>query len=146
MLRTKFASVVSLAAALALAALTTATVTPQSPPLAAVSAPPGRDYPVQPVPFTSVHLTDGFWAPRIETNRTETIPFAFEQCELTGRVGNFIRAAKALRNQPLEDTKPPGYPFDDTDLYKVIEGASYTLSVRPDPKLDTYVDSLTEKI
>ncbi|PYR20372.1 MAG: six-hairpin glycosidase [Acidobacteria bacterium] len=148
MLRTKFAPVASLAGALALAALTTATVTPQSPPLAAAarSAPPGRDYPVQPVPFTSVHLTDVFWAPRIETNRTETIPFAFEQCELTGRVENFIRAAKALRHQPLENTKPPGYPFDDTDLYKVIEGASYTLSVRPDPKLDAYVDGLIEKI
>ena len=139
MLRTKFAPVASLGAALALTALTTATVTPQSPSAA-------RDYPVQPVPFTSVHLTDVFWAPRIETNRTETIPFAFEQCELTGRVGNFIRAAKALRNEPLEDTKPPGYPFDDTDLYKVIEGASYTLSVRPDPKLDAYVDSLIETI
>src|SRR5216110_966474 len=148
MLRTKFAPVASLAGALALAALTTATVTPQSPPLAAAarSAPPGRDYPVKPVPFTSVHLTDVFWAPRIETNRTETIPFAFEQCELTGRVEKFIRAAKALRHQPLENTKPPGYPFDDTDLYKVIEGASYVLSVHPDPKLDAYVDGMIVKI
>src|SRR5712691_7074360 len=94
MLRTKFASVLSLAAALALAALTTATVTPQSPPLAAAarSAPPGRDYPVQPVPFTAVHLTDVFWAPRIETNRKVTIPAAFEKCEETGRVNNFERA------------------------------------------------------
>ena len=107
---------------------------------------PARDYPVQPVPFTAVHLNDVFWAPRIEINRTETIPFAFQQCELTGRVDNFIRAAKALRGEPLENTKPPGYPFDDTDLYKVIEGASYTLSVRPDPKLDAYVDGLIAKI
>lgn len=107
---------------------------------------PGRDYPVQPVSFTAVHLNDTFWAPRIETNRTETIPFAFQQCELSGRVDNFLRAAKVLRGEPLENTKPPGYPFDDTDLYKVIEGASYTLSVRPDPKLDAYVDSLIEKI
>src|SRR2546427_7576687 len=145
MLPAKSASAVGLVAGLALTALSTVTVTPQSAP-AVRSASPGRDYPVQPVPFTAVHLTDVFWAPRIETNRTETIPFAFQQCELTGRVGNFIRAAKALRNQPLENTKPPGYPFDDTDLYKVIEGASYTLSVRPDPKLDTYVDSLIEKI
>jgi DUF1680 family protein len=105
-----------------------------------------RDYPVQPVPFTAVHLNDGFWAPRIEVNRTETIPFAFQQCELTGRVNHFIRAAKALRGEPLEDTKPPGYPFDDTDVYKVIEGASYALSVTPDPKLEAYVDSLIEKI
>ncbi len=105
-----------------------------------------HDYPVQPVPFTAVHLTDVFWAPRIETNRRVTIPFAFEQCELTGRVDNFERAAKALRGEPLTNTKAPGYPFDDTDLYKVIEGASYALSVHPDPKLDAYVDGLIAKI
>jgi DUF1680 family protein len=105
-----------------------------------------RDYPVQPVPFTAVHLTDQFWTPRIEINRTVTIPFAFEQCERTGRVDLFDRAATVLRGQPLENKKPPGYPFDDTDVYKVIEGASYTLSVHPDPKLDAYVDTLIAKI
>jgi hypothetical protein len=116
------------------AALTT--VTTQSRP----------DYPFQPVPFTSVHLDDVFWAPRIETNRKVTIPVAFQQCERTNRVYHFERAAKALRGEPLEDTRPPGYPFDDTDLYKVIEGAAYTLSVAPDPKLDAYVDGLIAKI
>lgn len=105
-----------------------------------------KDYPVQPVPFTSVHLNDAFWAPKIETNRTATIPAAFEQCELTGRVDNFIRAATVLRGEPLTNLKAPGYPFDDTDLYKVIEGASYALAVHPDPKLDAYVDSLIAKI
>ncbi len=109
-------------------------------------ASPARDYPVKPVPFTAVHFNDAFWAPRIETNRTVTIPFAFQKCEETGRVDNFVRAAKALRHEPLQSTKPPGYPFDDTDLYKVIEGASYSLSVHPDPKLESYVDSLITKI
>lgn len=104
------------------------------------------DYPFQPVPFTSVQLNDVFWAPRIETNRQVTIPSAFQQCERTQRVYHFERAAKALRGEPLEDTRPPGYPFDDTDLYKVIEGAAYTLSVVPDPKLDAYVDGLIAKI
>ena len=112
----------------------------------AIEAAPPHDYPVQPVPFTAVHLNDIFWAPRIETNRTETIPYAFQQCELTGRVDNFIRAAKALHGETLENTKPPGYPFDDTDLYKVIEGASYALSARPDPKLDSYVDGMIARI
>ena len=105
-----------------------------------------RDYPVQPVPFTAVHLNDEFWAPRIEVNRRETIPFAFQQCELTGRVDNFVRAARALRGERLENTKPPGYPFDDTDVYKVIEGASYALSVKPDPELDAYLDRLIATI
>ncbi len=104
------------------------------------------DYPIQPVPFTDVHLTDVFWAPRIEINRTASIPSAFEQCELTGRVKLFERAATVLRGGTLADTSPPGYPFDDTDLYKVIEGASYSLSVVPDPKLDAYLDSLIAKI
>ncbi len=84
---------------------------------------PKRDYPVQPVPFTKVHLNDVFWAPRIETNRAVTIPAAFQQCERTNRVDLFERAAKALKGEPLANTRPPGYPFDDTDVYKVIEGA-----------------------
>src|SRR5262245_65181011 len=100
------------------------------------------DYPFKPVPFTSVHLNDVFWAPRIETNRTATIPVAFQQCEKTNRVYHFERAAAALRGEELTDKRPPGYPFDDTDLYKVIEGASYTLSVHRDPKLEAYVDGL----
>jgi len=104
------------------------------------------DYPVRPVPFTAVHLDDEFWAPKIETNRTVTIPFAFEQCELSGRVDLFERAAARLRGETLTNTEPPGYPFDDTDVYKVIEGASYALAVRPDPKLDAYVDGLIAKI
>jgi uncharacterized protein len=116
--------------------------------LAAQNVPPAatRDYPVQPVPFTAVKLTDQFWAPRIEVNRTATIPVAFEQCERTNRVDLFVRAAQVLRGQEPANRNPPGYPFDDTDVYKVIEGASYTLSVHPDPKLDAYVDGLIVKI
>ncbi|HZS03560.1 MAG TPA: glycoside hydrolase family 127 protein [Blastocatellia bacterium] len=109
-------------------------------------AQPPRDYPVKPVPFTAVHFNDAFWAPRIEVNRTVTVPFAFEKCEETGRVRNFLQAAQALRGEEVKDKKLPGYPFDDTDIYKVIEGASYTLSVHPDPKLEAYIDGLIEKI
>ena len=105
-----------------------------------------RDYPVKPVPFTAVHVNDQFWAPRIEINRTVTIPFAFKKDEETGRFDNFIRAAKALQHEPFENHRPPGYPFDDTDVYKVLEGASYTLSVHPDPQLDAYLDHVIEII
>jgi DUF1680 family protein len=105
-----------------------------------------RDYPIKPVPFTSVHFNDVFWAPRIDINRTVTIPFAFGKNEETGRVDNFVRAAAALRGATLANKKAPGYPFDDTDIYKVIEGASYALSVQPDARLDAYVDGLIAKI
>lgn len=105
-----------------------------------------QDYPVNPVPFTAVQFKDAFWAPRIEINRTVTIPFAFQKCEETGRVNNFERASAALRGEALTNKRPPGYPFDDTDPYKVIEGAAYSLSVHPDPKLEAYVDGLIRKI
>jgi len=95
-----------------------------------------KDYPIQPVAFTNVKLDDKFWSPRIETNRTVTIPASFARCENTGRVKNFEMAA-ARKGKFC--TK---YPFDDTDIYKTIEGASYSLAVHPDAKLDAYVDSL----
>ncbi len=95
-----------------------------------------KDYPIQTVLFTQVNLTDHFWLPRIETNRTVTIPASFARCESTGRVNNFVMAAE---RKGKFCTK---YPFDDTDIYKTIEGASYSLAVYPDPKLEAYVDSL----
>ncbi|MGA2749463.1 MAG: glycoside hydrolase family 127 protein [Verrucomicrobiota bacterium] len=107
---------------------------------------PAHDYPVKPVPFTSVQIDDLFWAPRIETNRLDTIPFAFEKCVESGRMDNFIRAAEVLRGEQVSNRKPPGYPFDDTDPYKVLEGASYALAVQPDPKMKAYLDDLIAKI
>jgi hypothetical protein len=95
-----------------------------------------KDYPIQAVLFTQVKLKDNFWLPRIETNRTVTIPASFEHCESTGRVKNFIMAAKK------EGKLCTTYPFDDTDIYKTIEGASFSLAVHPDPKLAAYIDSL----
>ena len=95
-----------------------------------------KDYSITAVDFTKVKLNDQFWSPRIETNRTVTIPASFQRCENTGRVKNFVMAAN--RSGKL-CTK---YPFDDTDIYKTIEGASYSLAVHPDPKLLAYIDSL----
>lgn len=100
-----------------------------------------RDYVIKPVPFTEVHFTDEFWLPRMETNRAVTIPYAFEKCEATGRIDNFA-VAGALMPGEIQGI----YPFDDTDIYKIIEGASYSLSVQSDPELDRYLDDLIEKI
>ena len=108
---------------------------------AAISA-ASHDYPFQPVPFTAVHLNDAFWAPRLETNRLTTIPYAFGKCEESGRMYNFERAAAVLRGKKIADRNPPGFPFDDTDPYKILEGASYSLAVQSDPKMSAYLDKL----
>ena len=104
-----------------------------------------KDYPITPLPFTAVRFKDAFWAPRLETNRQTTIPLAFRKCEETGRVQLFDRAAAALRGGNPDRTKP-GYPFDETDVYKTIEGAAYSLQVKADPALESYVDGLVKKI
>ncbi len=105
-----------------------------------------KDYPIHPVSFTDVRLDDAFWSPRIETNRTVTIPFAFEQCEKNVRMYNFQRAAARLRGETVTDIKHSEFPFDDTDIYKVIEGAAYVMAVKSDSALDAYVDRLIEQI
>ncbi|HTQ29402.1 MAG TPA: beta-L-arabinofuranosidase domain-containing protein, partial [Puia sp.] len=95
-----------------------------------------QDYPVHAVPFTVVQLQDHFWLPRIETNRLVTIPASFEQCRVTGRIRNFEMAA--ARSGKFCTV----YPFDDTDIYKTIEGASYSLATHPDKQLEAYLDTL----
>ncbi len=95
-----------------------------------------KDYSIQSVPFTQVKLSDKFWMPRIEINRTVTIPASFARCESTGRVKNFVMAAQKIGKFCTK------YPFDDTDIYKTIEGASFSLAMFPDSKLDAYLDSL----
>src|SRR5688572_30381626 len=98
------------------------------------------DYPIQVVPFTKVKLNDNFWLPRIKTNHTVTIPASFRRCEETGRVKNFeMAAAKSGKFCTI-------YPFDDTDIYKTIEGASFSLSLFPDKKLELYIDTLIDKV
>ncbi|MDZ7291966.1 MAG: glycoside hydrolase family 127 protein [candidate division KSB1 bacterium] len=99
------------------------------------------DYPIQSVPLKQVKLHDSFWAPRIETNRTVTIPAVFQKCEETGRVDNLAIAAGLKKGE-----QQGSYPFDDSDVYKTIEAASYALMLQPDPKLEAYLDSLIQII
>ena len=112
-------------------------------------------YPINPVPFTSVKVTDNFWGQRLKASREVTIPLAFSKCEETGRYTNFTRAAQMMelqKNPALKDNpayaevakgvKIGGYSFDDTDVYKTIEGASYLLQTYPDKKLKKYIDSV----
>ena len=99
------------------------------------------DYPIQAPRFTDVTFADSFWAPRLETNRTVTIPFAFKQSEETGRIKNFEIAGGLTTGSFCS-----AYGFDDSDVYKVVEGASCSLAAHPDPALDKYLDDLISKI
>jgi len=99
-------------------------------------AAPARDYSIQPVPFSKVRVDDAFWGPRLETSRTVTIPYAFEQCESTDRISNFEKSAG------LREGGHKGARFNDSDVYKIMEGAAYSLQVHPDRLMRLHLDQL----
>ncbi|GAB3336984.1 glycoside hydrolase family 127 protein [Larkinella ripae] len=95
-----------------------------------------QDYPITAVPLSSVKIQSGFWYNRLETARTVTIPHAFQKCTETGRMDNFA-VAGGLKKGTFQ-----GVRFDESDIYKIAEGAAYSLQNQYDPKLDRYLDSL----
>lgn len=105
-------------------------------------------YPINPVPFTSVKVAPStFWGQRMEASRSVTVPLAFSKCEETDRYTNFSNAAMHLQDaSKVYDIKKGTFPFDDTDPYKTIEGASYILQTYPDKKLAAYIDSVLDVI
>jgi uncharacterized protein len=98
------------------------------------------DYPIKVIPFTDVRFEDTFWKKRLETNRDTTIPINFKRCEETGRIDNFVKAAGKMAGPHT------GLFFNDSDVFKVIEGASYSLALYPDKRLESYLDDLIQKI
>jgi DUF1680 family protein len=101
------------------------------------TAEPAHDYPIRPVPAHEVRFTDAFWAPRIEVNRTATIPFSFQMCEETGRIENFKVAGG------LSGGKWMGLAgYNDSDVFKIMEGAAYSLMTHRDEKLSSYLSEL----
>ena len=107
---------------------------------AAAQGQKGSGYPISQVPFTSVKLQQStFWGQRLLAARDVTVPLAFSKCESEGRYKNFIQC-----QNPSPDYPPSGFSFDDTDVYKTIEGASYLMQTFPDKKLKAYIDSVLD--
>ena len=106
----------------------------------AAEAGPASHAKLQAVPFDEVRIEDEFWQPRLETNRKVTLPHNLKWCEDTGRISNFAKAGKLMPGE-FE-----GIYFNDSDVYKVLEGAAYTLKQHPDKALEEQVDAIIDKI
>jgi DUF1680 family protein len=106
-----------------------------------VSNSPNQDYPIQSISFVKVQITDDFWSYRFKTHREITLPYVFRKCERTKRIDNFSRAAGLMENK-----KTSKYPYDDSDVFKIIEGAAYSLNVKRDKQFETYVDDIIDKV
>ena len=91
----------------------------------------------EPISFSSVTVEDSFWQPRIKRLSEVTVPFCLDQCaKKTHRVDNFAIAAGVMEG------RFEGLFYDDSDLYKMIEGASYSLQNTPDKVLESQLDSI----
>ena len=104
---------------------------------------PMKDYPVCAVPLSAVHVQDEFWLPHLELNRTVTLWHVLKQAEEHGEFDNFAKAAGTM---PIGSGFRGSSPARDSDAYKTIEGAAYTLAEHPDPKLEKYCDELIANI
>ena len=96
-----------------------------------------KDYPITPVDFTQVKLQDGFWKQWVSIAVEKTIPFSFKKCEETGRINNFIFAG-GIREGKFQGN----FGFNDSDLFKIMEGAAYSLMLEENPEMEAYLDSL----
>src|ERR1051325_994952 len=91
---------------------------------------------LHPVPFTDVKLTDNFWLPRQETNRLASIPVNLENLEKAGNLEDLRLAAQKAT------TGFKGPVFMDSDVYKALEAASYSLATHRDPALEKQLDEI----
>ena len=92
-----------------------------------------------PVSFADVKIDDGFWSPRLRNHKEVTLPVCIDQIEnQTGRIQNFENAAKG-------EGEHSGIFFDDSDVYKALEGMAYSLQIEPDPVLEAKCDEWIDK-
>lgn len=101
----------------------------------------GHGYPIEPINIRNVKVHDDFWLPIIQRVQEKSIEYAIEKCREEGRFDNFL-----IAGGQMEGSVKGVMPFDDTDVYKIIEGASNSLISAPNPKLEKLLDSLVSII
>lgn len=100
----------------------------------AATATPPRDYPITPVPLDQVAITDGFWRQRLDSHFQQGIDHALDQCHKTGRLDNFAIAAG------LKQGEHQGASFNDSDVYKILEGMAYSTGGPLKPEHRKFMD------
>ncbi len=95
---------------------------------------------LNPIPFNQVTIDDPFWSPKIEVNRTATIAAQHKYLQDTGRINNFLKAGGKM------DGAFEGLRFNDSDVYKWLEAASYVLAATPDTELEREVVQVIEAV
>lgn len=94
---------------------------------------------IEQIDFSHVKINGNFWSPRLSKHVSATLPVCIDQIEnQTGRIRNFENAAKG-------EGEHSGIFFDDSDVYKALEGMAYSLINNPDPELEKKADEWIDK-
>ena len=103
---------------------------------------------IKQVPFTDVQVNDQFWKQRLDVMRNTTIRYAFQKVSDAGQIRNFEYAGKIVSGEAQvgDLTFQSGQPYDDAEVYKVLEGASYVLTTQANASLEEYCDEVIDKI
>lgn len=103
---------------------------------------------IKQVPFTDVQVKDQFWKQRLDVMRNTTIRYAFQKCTDAGQLRNFEYAGKIVSGEAQvgDLTFQTGNPYDDAEVYKVLEGASYVLTTQANASLEEYCDGVIDLI
>ena len=103
---------------------------------------------IKQVPFTDVQVSDLFWKQRLDIMRNTTIRYAFQKVTDAGQIRNFEYAGKIVSGEAQvgDLTFQSGQPYDDAEVYKVLEGAAYVLTTQPNASLEEYCDGVIDKI
>ncbi|MBP3637375.1 MAG: glycoside hydrolase family 127 protein [Clostridia bacterium] len=93
------------------------------------------------LPLKDIQITDPFFTGRIDTARNIAIPYMWET--LNDRVPG-VAPSHCIENfqiaAGLKEGEFHGFWFQDTDLWKWIEGVAYSLATHPDAELEKTVD------
>lgn len=95
---------------------------------------------LRPVPIGAVKLKDRFWHPRLIALQEVTLPTQYDLMEQTGRIDNFRRVAGKVKGEFR------GLYFNDSDVYKWVEAAAWSLAVQPNERVAQLMERVIDEI
>lgn len=109
---------------------------------AALGAPAeAAEAPLKPVPVGSVQVEGGYWGPWVTRNAEVTLPHNFAYLEENGNLPDFDRAAGKEVEGPYR-----GHAPNDSNVFKVLEGAAWSLLQRPELVDEAAVAKQVERV
>ncbi|MBB5133681.1 hypothetical protein HNP84_003407 [Thermocatellispora tengchongensis] len=97
--------------------------------------------PAHPLGLAQVSITGGFWHARQAVNAAATLAHCESWMERLGWLANFDRVADGTTSPDR-----PGWPFSDSEVYKLLEALAWESARTGDPEAETAIKRLTARV